>query len=328
MTLENKIKECCKRLNVSGTFDLEKLKKAYKIRAFETHPDINGEQFEKEFKRIKESYDFLVAYLNDNGGSLDIDFGYLKEGIHEKLQNENRVRLVVDRADYVFLEATSQYPDTLVSTKTMFDLESWSQAHTVLQEIGLHMPTVRQFVDFLKLLDSGKAFNERGHIINPLRLQWLLKKQCGVGFNPDISSPKGKMEYLDAYFKETDGILYMDYNHRMVNGELKPKNSEQLEPYLQLQETERRMGPYVQKIDPSAWLNLSHFIKNPTKQGLPQEDSLEFVNNNGLLFYYYPPRAEKIASFCYTKSDGCLLDFIERQRMFSSSWEVRPCAII
>ncbi len=49
------------------------------------------------------------------------------------------------------------YHDTLVSMEKNHHNKNWSQAHEVLHQEGAFMLTMRQYVDFINLLKSGKV---------------------------------------------------------------------------------------------------------------------------------------------------------------------------
>ena len=78
-----------------------------------------------------------------------------------------------------------------------------------------------------------------------------------------------RAEWLDADFKVINEILHINYNHRTVNAELKPQNSEPLENCL--------MENKTPGIDLEAWL------KNANRQGLPPTNI-----KKGSLYYWHP----------------------------------------
>jgi len=84
-----------------------------------------------------------------------------------------------------------------------------------------------------------------------------------------------RAEWLDADFKVINEILHINYNHRTVNAELKPQNSEPLENCL--------MENKTPGIDLEAWL------KNANRQGLPPTNI-----KKGSLYYWHPGISEII----------------------------------
>ncbi len=115
------------------------------------------------------------------------------------------------------------------------------------------MPTIPQFVEFLKYLranptaENTKVYNEITEARGPLRV-----------------------EHLDAYFDAKCDELWVASNH-IVGG-----NGE-----VVAQEIERLEGHLMKDKDPG--ISLEHWLNNPTKQGLPQENS-----GQGDLDYWHP----------------------------------------
>jgi len=168
----------------------------------------------------------------------------------------------------------------------------WYETHEILAQEGAFMPTIRQFVDFLNLLKSGKAFDGRGKSIDKRKLDSVLD---------DILTVRDpwRSEWLDADFKVLDkklkvfgGKVVMNYEHRIVNGNLSAsRKDEVMEGYLA---QDKKPG-----IDVNDWLSRA------TYQGLPPQDVGEGKlwywqpgkdNNSVAGFYAYSGRA---GLFCY-----------------------------
>ncbi len=144
---------------------------------------------------------------------------------------------------------------------------TWFDTHKQLHSKNLYMPTIPQFIAFINYLKGD------------YRKLGKKEKQEAEQILDDILTVRSpwRVEWLDAKFEERNKQLYIHYNHRTVNGELKPQNSEKLEKCLM--------------DDKLPGINLEHWLNNPTKQGLPKLD-----NPDGKLHYWYP-RDNCIARF-------------------------------
>ena len=157
---------------------------------------------------------------------------------------------------------------------------SWYATHTALHAKDEFMLPPREWVDFIKLLKPGKAYDGNGKRVDTARLTNILNEIW------EIRSP-WRVEHLDAYFEDKNGVLYINSKHRTVNGELKPQYTAPLEECL--------MEGRVPGIDLDYWLN------NATKQGMPPSNIPE-----GELYYMHP-RATYVARFG-AGSGGASLD--------------------
>ena len=122
------------------------------------------------------------------------------------------------------------------------------------------MLTIRQFVDFLKLLKSSNLDYSNGQKISEEEEARLLN---------EIRS-----EWIDAEFMDREGELYITYHKINSKGDIA-----KVEEPLQICLMDDR------KIDLSSWL------ENTTKQGLP----LKEVKNGSL--NYEHPEANSVVSF-------------------------------
>jgi len=149
--------------------------------------------------------------------------------------------------------------------------EEWYDTHIELQSKGLKMPTLPQFIEFLKYLradptaENTRVYDEITEVGSPRRIDWL-----------------------DANFYAKGDESWVAYNHIVdSNGKLVAQENEKLEGHL--------MQDEAQGISLEYWLN------NPTKQGLPQENP-----EQGDLVYMHP-RDRGVAWF-YADPDGAGLD--------------------
>jgi len=149
--------------------------------------------------------------------------------------------------------------------------ENWYDTHRDLDKQNLRMPTITEFVEFLKYLradptaENTRVYNE----ITEKRDPW-------------------KAEWFDAKFYKKDGELWVAYNHIVnLKGDLEAKGNERLEGHLM---KHKLLG-----------VSLEHWLNNPTKQGLPPADAKQ-----GDLGYWYP-RGNRVARF-YADSDGACLN--------------------
>jgi len=147
--------------------------------------------------------------------------------------------------------------------------EEWYDAHIELQSKGLKMPTIPQFIEFLKHLradptvENTSIYDEITEKKDPWRAEWL-----------------------DAKFYKKDGELWVAYNHIVdSHGDIVTQDHKKLEGHLM---QDKRPG-----------ISLEHWLNNPTKQGLPQENS-----EQGDLGYL-PPRAGGVARFftCFVRAE-------------------------
>jgi len=203
-------------------------------------------------------------------------------------------------SDYILMEATDNYPDTLISTTSILQGNNWYKTHEELHKQGLYMPTLKQFADFLKVLKTGKVFDGQGKRLPSTRLEQIFNKITKV-------RKPWRAEWLDANFEARGGVKYIDYNHRTINGQLQPQNSEALQSYL----GENR----AQGID------LEYWIENSTFQGLPPTNT-----QDGNLYYWKPKTSNDSVAWFIACSDRVVLTCCGGSKGISPSLGVRPCA--
>ncbi len=118
-----------------------------------------------------------------------------------------------DIPDYIHVPSINLY---IAKQRTLQGL-TWSDAHKELQAQGARMPTIPEFIAFVKYLKHDYQ--------NRAEAESILDDILAV------RSPY-RAEWLDADFKVVNKSLRINYNHKIVNGLLQPQNSEPLESCL------------------------------------------------------------------------------------------------
>jgi hypothetical protein len=170
---------------------------------------------------------------------------------------------------------------------------TWDEAVKLNLLLGGKTPTLRQFVDFLKLLKSGKAYDGNGKKVDSKQLENI--------FN-DITQVKSpwRAEWIDANFKYNDNKLYLAQSHVLdANGNLTPQYIKPLDECLMEYRT--------------PGINLEQWIQNPTIQGLPKKDS-----KKGDLYYWSPNQDNDSVARFDAGVDGVLLG-CDRNRSYRYS---------
>lgn len=185
---------------------------------------------------------------------------------------------------YIILEGKSHgsysYPDLLVSIERSHIGVNWFNAHKALHEESSTMLTLRQYVDFLYLLQSGKAFYGNGMRIDYGKLIEIAYNILGI-------DKLWRSEWLDAFFnfEKVDNSLHINYNHMFIHGQLQAQNSEKLEDYL---DRDERPG-----------INLDEWLTKATVQGLPPKGI-----DKGNLYYWTPTIYNNSVAMFYTGPRG------------------------
>jgi len=171
--------------------------------------------------------------------------------------------------NYILLPENEYHKDLLVSKERKYLGKNWYQAHEELAKEDSYMLTIRQFVDFLKLLKSGNVYDENKNKI--------LNKESNLILY-DILNQKNPVrgEWLDAEFKEIENKLYICYNSKLfLENNMKNKITQLLEVCLMQDKM----------------IDLDYWLANATSNGLPPSNISE-----GILSYY-PPRKNSVAWF-------------------------------
>jgi hypothetical protein len=139
--------------------------------------------------------------------------------------------------------------------------KDWYQTHEALNAEKLRMPTVYEFVEFLKFIKNGNT-----------GLQALYNDITEVG-------GEWKAEWLDAYFPEINGKLNIQYHNHVQNGKIISGTPEGLDCLMEDKQ-----------------ISLDGWISNPTKHGLPRANATK-----GEMYSYFPKEgrvARLLVNFC------------------------------
>jgi len=138
--------------------------------------------------------------------------------------------------------------------------KNWYDAHRELHKQNLRMPTIPEFVEFLKYLKA-----------NPTVENTRVYHEIAEARDPS------RAEHLDANFYTMPDELWVGYNHIVdSNGKLVTQDHKKLEGHLM----HRTPG-----------ISLEYWLNNPTKQGLPPANARQ-----GDLWYWHPEE-DSVAKF-------------------------------
>ena len=173
----------------------------------------------------------------------------------------------VDEGDFVYLPKNRLY----VSKERRHLNKNWFDAHKALHNEGYRMLTLSEFVDFLNALRNGTEelktiYDDITEVRDPVRGEWI-----------------------DADFKVVNSQLQMNYNHRIVDGELKPHTSGPLTNYLATNKT--------------PGISLDEWLSKPTSEGLPRAN----IRDGNLYYWALGKDNNSVARFS-ADSDGANLD--------------------
>jgi len=191
--------------------------------------------------------------------------------------------------DFIYVPFVDLY---FAKERTLFNY-TWYDTHRELQAKGLKMPTIPEFVEFLKYLRANPTAENRSI----------------YGEITEVRDPR-RAEWFDANFYAKDDELWVAYNH-IVN----PKG------HVVAQENEKLEGHLMQ--NKTTGISLEHWLNNPTKQGLPQENS-----EQGDLGYTHPRAGAArfvVAMFLVGPSRG-ILNCSRDPYLSSSNLGVFACA--
>jgi len=190
----------------------------------------------------------------------------LAEAEREKERRENIEVEAHSLEEFIYVPSVKLY---FAKERTLLN-HNWYDTHKKLDEQNLKMPTIPQFIEFLRYLradltgENKQIYDKITEVRNPWRREWL-----------------------DAKFSRKDGGLGVTYNHIVDSkGNVVPQENEKLEGHL-MQDKEG--------------ISLGYWLNNPTKQGLPQKNS-----GLGDLWYVHP-KAGNVTSF-FSDPDGPGLD--------------------
>jgi len=229
-------------------------------------------------------------------GALEQVLGNMNKPVSdsEPMQNFNSTpsKGINNPEKYLILPGASygnySYNDTLVSIDRKHHGKNWFDTHKALASEDAYMLTIRQFVDFLKLLKSGNVHDGTGKKLDSRRINDVLNEIIAV-------RDPVRAEWLDADFKVfkkkliAKSDLMINYGHRLnSNGEIKPQYSEPLEDWL---DKDRTPG-----------INFDDWLNNANKHGLPSPKV-----GNGDLYYWSPDRDNNSVAWFCAVSGGALL---------------------
>ncbi len=160
------------------------------------------------------------------------------------------------RGDYVYVPSLGLY----ISEQRNLQGKDWNQTQKILHKEGRRMPTIPEFVEFLKYLRSAQG---KKNVKNADKILDEIYKVEG----------DWRSEWLDAKF-DGNKVTYhvFDSKGKIVQRE------EKLEAYL--------------AEDKTPGIDLESWLANPTKQGLPKP------NCKAGNLYYWSPENGRVAWFC------------------------------
>lgn len=213
-----------------------------------------------------------------------------KKDDEDKEGNPPTPSAIPNREQYIILPTKTHgkysYPDMLVAMDLTHLGKTWYDTHKLLAAEGNKMLTIRQFVDFVNLIKTGRAFNGAGKPVDKRRLDTIIDNIMTV-------RDPVRAEWFDAKFESRGGFagvgnkMYIHYNHSIdASGNIKPGKTEQLEPYL---ESDKKLG-----------INVEQWLRDSNIYGIPKPTIAA-----GDLWYWYP-RNDSVAWFG-ANSDGAYL---------------------
>ena len=164
---------------------------------------------------------------------------------NEQSQNPINPQTNLDKDNFIYIPEINLY---VSRERTHLD-KDWNETHSLLAQENLRMPTIPEFIEFLKYTreNEEELFKDITEVRDPWRGNWL-----------------------DAKFSEKDGKMFIAYNHYIDNeGNLQARNTEILDNYL----TEDR----------APGIDLSDWLDNHNQFGLPTQNSKQ-----GDLRYWSP----------------------------------------
>ena len=218
--------------------------------------------------------------------------GSLVKELNEKFAREEEPKEPVEKEEvdfipssdiqspekHIILEGTSEYPTLLVAMQRSYKGLKWQAAHDALRQDGTFMMYTKPYADFLKLLESGNAYDGNGNKIDSSKLTSILDDITKV------QSP-WRAEWLDSKFSKKDKTTQVTYHKINQDGRL-TKVTEDVEGLLK----NRIPG-----------ISLEDWVNRSTKHGLPSAD----VKSGKL--YYWAPTDGRVAGFGSNSGGAYLL---------------------
>lgn len=182
----------------------------------------------------------------------------------------------INLGNYIFMPQHKLY----VAKERKHFNKNWYDSHKALHQEKARMLTLREFIDFLILLKNGNAefknlYKEITEVRDPYSGEWI-----------------------DADFKLANNKLYMNYNHKIFGGEVKPQNSDPLEKCL-MEDCKVDIGSF-------------------NRQGLPIKKGNDFS-------YWYPRSDNNSVARFGAGSDWAILNCDWNLQDSDAELGVRPC---
>lgn len=188
------------------------------------------------------------------------------------------IKPVEDLGNYIILPGTEHgsygYPDLHVATERAHEGKNWQQAWEALYLDGAYMLNLRQFVDLLNLLRSGrKVYDGSGKKIDTAKVRAILDDILKDGYPP-------KAEHFDNEFNKREGnssATYVTY-HKIRSD----------------RSIEEIMEPLQDCLMENRLISLDYWLRNATSQGFPPINCAE---GN---FFYASPRDKGVVLYNFT----------------------------
>ncbi len=199
------------------------------------------------------------------GGAMDRYLNSKKTVKQERIpQKDLAVKANINRADYV------KIPNTGILIAKIEPDEykglTWQDTHYKLNENGLFMPTPALFMPyFMSIIDAHnrkiQLYDGNENQISKKEIEDIYKHLTIDYIN------NGAWSWLDADFKVANDRLHINYNHKTINNDLQPCNTEPLEKCIM----------------EDCYVSLRF-----NKQGLPIEESGDEYKQGENIYYWKP----------------------------------------
>ena len=171
-----------------------------------------------------------------------------------------------DLSDYVLLKEHPQglYPDLLIAAQRTHLGSNWNNTHPSLEQEGTFMLPLYIFPHFIRAAEDTQLYDSRGNRLSSRQSKKLFD---------DITERRDpvRSEWLDAKFTKTGTMRekwMMAYHRFKSNGVL--------------EEVTEPLAACLRK-DKTPGIDLAYWLKNPTSQGLPSQQTPD-----GSLYYWHP----------------------------------------
>ena len=182
-------------------------------------------------------------------------------------------------SDYLQIPGTN----TIISKFELPDYNNlnWKDTHFKLYEKGLYMPTPAIFMPhFLNVIDAYKnktrLFDAAGNSLSDSEREDIFRHLTTNHIAAYQGGQTGAWAWLDALFEEQGEAMKMNTNHRVVNGELKPQKTQDLEDYIKKE----------------CYIELEF-----NSQGFPTRESSSQNYVQGQNIYFWHPKNGSVARF-------------------------------